>query len=66
MLPSKKNSDINAMLSNIGDDLPPISVSVGIAHGSDAADAERLFEKTDEALYESKRRGKNTHTFYSA
>ena len=62
---SHKIEDINAELAETDGDLPPISVSVGIVHGTDATDAENLFEKTDEAMYESKRRGKNTYTFYT-
>ena len=61
---ARKIEAINAELSVTDDGLPPISVSVGVVHGADAADAENLFEKTDEAMYQSKKRGKNTYTFY--
>jgi len=63
---SKKIEAINAELLKTDDGLPPISVSVGVVHGTDATDAENLFEKTDEAMYQSKRRGKNTYTFYAS
>lgn len=63
---SKKIEAINAELLKTDDGLPPISVSVGVVHGTDATDAENLFEKTDEAMYQSKRRGKNTYTFYGS
>ncbi len=61
-----KISQINAALENTEDGLPPISVSVGIVHGSQATDIENLFEKTDAAMYESKRKGKHTYTFSSS
>ncbi len=57
---------INAELSNTADGLPPISVSVGIAHGGEAEEPSRLFEHADSALYETKNRGKRGFTFYRA
>ncbi|MBO4908372.1 MAG: diguanylate cyclase [Lachnospiraceae bacterium] len=39
------------------------SVSVGIVNGKDARDKEDLFEKTDAAMYRSKKSGKRTYTF---
>lgn len=33
--------------------------------GTDAADAEDMFKKTDTAMYQSKRNGKHTYTFYA-
>ncbi|MBQ3295210.1 MAG: diguanylate cyclase [Erysipelotrichaceae bacterium] len=62
---SQKIDDINRELAEIDDGLPAASISVGIVHGSDATDIENLFEKTDEAMYHSKKQGKNTYTFYS-
>ena len=62
---AQKIDDINRELEKSEDGLPAISVSVGIVHGADAANAENLFEKTDEAMYQSKRSGKHTYTFYS-
>ncbi len=59
-----KIEDINKELENSDDGLPPVSISVGIVNGKDAADTENLLEKTDTAMYESKRKGKNTYTFY--
>ena len=38
---------------------------LGIVNGKDAANKEKIFEKSDEAMYESKKHGKNTYTFYS-
>ncbi|HBZ58742.1 MAG TPA: hypothetical protein DEO49_06320 [Sutterella sp.] len=53
------------LLSGDGD-VPPISVSAGIVHGSQASSVEKMMQKADVAMYESKRRGKNTFTFYEA
>lgn len=58
-----KIEHINEQLKNPTDDLPPFSVSVGVVYGKDAEDAKGLYEKTDAAMYESKRRGKHTYTF---
>lgn len=58
-----KVDEINNELQNAGDGLPPISVSVGIVHGSEAADAESLFDKTDAAMYQAKKSGKRTFRF---
>ncbi len=59
-----KMEQINEELDNTADGLPPISVSVGIVNGKDVTDTENIFEKTDMAMYESKKRGKHTYTFY--
>lgn len=60
-----KIENINEELGNPEDGLPPFSVSVGIAHGSQVDSESGLFEKCDLALYESKNRGRHTYTFYS-
>ncbi len=60
---SRKIEAINKDLAATADGLPPISVSVGIVHGSEVNDVEELFEKTDAAMYRSKQSGKNTYTF---
>ena len=44
-------ANINKQLSNVSDGLPPISVSVGIVHGTDVPEPSNLFEKADEAMY---------------
>ncbi len=56
---------INDELSKTEDGLPPISISVGVVNGKNVDDVESLFEKTDAAMYESKKKGKHTYTFYS-
>ncbi|MCR5487232.1 MAG: GGDEF domain-containing protein [Lachnospiraceae bacterium] len=60
-----KIDQINAELERVDDGLPPISISVGIVNGKDVTDTDKLFEKTDEAMYESKKKGKQTYTFYT-
>ncbi|MBR3737159.1 MAG: GGDEF domain-containing protein [Eubacterium sp.] len=56
---------INKTLEDCTDGLPRASISVGIVHGSEADKMEELMEKTDVAMYESKKKGKKTYTFYS-
>ena len=56
---------IDEELSDTADGLPPVSVSVGVAHGSESTDARKLFEQADAALYETKRRGRRGYTFYT-
>lgn len=58
-----KLEEIRRELAVVQDELPPITVSAGIVHGSDAADTSTLFEKADAAMYRSKQKGKNTYTF---
>ena len=55
---------IHSELKNTDDGMPPISVSIGIMNGKYALDTSGLFEKADKAMYESKRQGKGTCTFY--
>ncbi len=59
-----KISQINTELENTDDGLPPVTISIGIVNGKDVRDTEHIFEKTDAAMYESKKSGKNTYTFY--
>ena len=64
-LVESKIKQISEEMEQTDDGLPPISISVGIMHGKDATDATNLFENTDAAMYESKKQGKHTYTFYS-
>ena len=57
---------INHALANPGAGLPPMSVSVGVAHGAYAQNAAQLFEMADQALYQTKRHGRHGCTFYTA
>ena len=52
----------NGELNKGVDGLPPISISVGIAFGSQGSND--LFHHADQALFEAKRRGRNTSAFY--
>ncbi len=61
----EKIDQINQLLESTDDGLPPVSISIGIMHGKDAGDGSALFEKTDVAMYESKKKGKHTYTFYT-
>ena len=62
---ASKIEKINRELEASDDGLPPASISVGIVRGESALDAKNLFEKTDEAMYQAKQKGKRTYTFYS-
>ena len=60
---ASKIEQINKELGTTAYGTVPVSVSVGIVHGTEAKDAEDLFEKTDAALYRAKRSGKHTYRF---
>ncbi|MBP5701558.1 MAG: GGDEF domain-containing protein [Lachnospiraceae bacterium] len=60
---ASKIEQINSELERDDDGLPPISISVGVVSGKEAANKDELFEKTDAAMYESKKNGKHTYTF---
>ena len=57
-------NQINAVLGKAEDGLPAASVSVGVAHGRNAASMSELYEHADQALYQTKHRGKKGYTFY--
>ena len=60
----KMIKQIENELENTDDGLPPIYISIGIMDGKDARDKAHLFEMADLAMYESKKQGKGTYTFY--
>ncbi len=60
-----KMEQINKEMANTSDGLPAVSLSIGIVQGKEAKDSSSLFEKSDAAMYESKKKGKHTYTFYS-
>ena len=62
---ASKIENINRELENTKDGLPPISVSVGIAYGSEVSDPSALLELADRAMYEAKRNGKHGYRFSS-
>ncbi len=41
-------------------DIPPLTVSVGIAHYQAEESLDSLFQRVDAALYQAKNRGRNT------
>ena len=47
------------------DGLPAITISVGIAHGSEFPDVTAWFEEADEAMYRAKQRGKQASMFFT-
>ena len=47
------------------DELPEITLSIGIAFNEDR-DADDLYRKADEALYRAKQAGRNRHCFYGS
>lgn len=59
-----KLEKVNRELMNTEDGLPPITVSVGIAHGSGATDDIDLLKRADHAMYELKRNGKHGYCFF--
>ena len=58
-----KINQINLELADTKDDLPATSISAGIVHGVPEKSVESLLHEADEALYETKHRGKHGYTF---
>ncbi len=58
-----KLKKVQAELSTAKEDLPGFTVSCGIAHGSKAKDTASLVRMADEALYRTKKNGRNGFTF---
>ena len=44
-------------------ELPKVTISVGVTHGSDVKDKDSIFEMTDRAMYKAKQNGKNKFNF---
>lgn len=65
---TKKVRKINETLLNTceEDNLPPISISVGVAFGDDGITRNDIFKRADEALYTAKEKGRNEVSFYSS
>ncbi|MCR5650151.1 MAG: GGDEF domain-containing protein [Lachnospiraceae bacterium] len=61
----EKVYSINKILQKGVDDLPPITVSVGVAMCSDELEFADLYRNADEALYKVKENGRNGFSFYS-
>lgn len=65
---TKKVRRINETLLSTSeeDNLPPISISVGVAFGDDGITRNDIFKRADEALYTAKEKGRNEVSFYSS
>ncbi len=62
----RKINKINENLKeNLGDGVPPLSVSVGVAFGDDGVTADTLFKMADNSLYEAKNHGRNKVCFHN-
>ncbi len=55
---------VNQMLLNPEGDMPPVSLSVGVAFTDRQNPSESLFKDADSALYRTKENGRNGITFY--
>lgn len=60
----RKLNAISAELADTEDGLPPVTLSAGIAFSAMLPKGTNLYRAADEALYETKRRGRNGHTYY--
>ncbi len=63
-LVAAKIEGISRELFESKDGLPSVTISVGIAHGSEFPDAAAWFEEADEAMYRAKQRGKHSSAFF--
>ena len=61
---TEKVETINKALQEDTGDLPPISLSVGVAMCGDDPDFQELYKNADEALYRVKENGRNGVAFY--
>ncbi len=60
----RRVKNINRILGDSSDGLPAVSVSVGVAYGGKDVDVSDLFDRADQALYDTKREGKNGISVY--
>lgn len=58
-----KVEKVAAFLHDTSNGLPSVGISVGIAFGDASSTEDGLFKKADNALYETKRRGRDGYTF---
>ncbi len=63
-LVTAKLEEISRELFESKDGLPSVTISVGIAHGSEFPDTAAWFEEADEAMYRAKQRGKQASKLY--
>jgi GGDEF domain-containing protein len=62
-LVASKIEDIRHELFESKDGLPLVTISAGIAHGSDFSDTTAWFEEADAEMYQAKQRGKHAFRF---
>ena len=60
---TNKITQINNDLADTDDGVVGVSISVGIAHGSEFDDTATMFEHADRALYNTKKKGKHGYSF---
>ena len=56
---------IGMELSEMVNDVPPITLSVGVSYNDKSTDPEEMFRQADAALYQVKENGRNGCKFYS-
>lgn len=55
----EKSQSINVNLQDKDEDIPPVSISIGLAFGEKDDNTDTLFRKADTALYNTKREGRS-------
>ena len=63
-LVENKMKEVNLKLQNPDDDLPPTSLSIGVAFGDRENPGDDIYRDADKALYQVKRGGRGTIAFY--
>ena len=61
-----KSKQINEALTDTSDGLPPVSMSIGVAFGTNEQSTQTMIKHADEALYNVKKRGRCGCSFYKA
>ena len=61
----RKFRDVSIILSDQDNEIPSVTLSVGIAYGDKSDSTDSLFKKADKALYETKRNGRNGVSIYN-
>jgi diguanylate cyclase (GGDEF)-like protein len=61
----RKLKKISAELADTSDGLPKVTLSIGVAFGSQLPENTNLYHAADTALYEAKHRGRNRYVFYN-
>ena len=61
----KKIQILVGRLGEMPDDMPPVTLSIGVAFSDEVSGVDEVFVAADSALYEVKRKGRNGYGFYS-